>query len=229
MSVKEDFLGEVSNCVTRDGVNDLVSYLLTETDFFKAPASSKYHGAVEEGLIMHSLTVLDVMNELKEYLNMDVSKESMVICGLFHDVCKINFYILDDEMASPAQLRYLQDLCEENKVHMPPKSERTKAYASLAINDLKSGRGLPKFRPSYRVKDTMPMGHGEKSVYIINKFMALSDEEALAIRWHLGGFDPGIQFAYPSGIPYKQAVLGHKLVTLLSASDSIASYLVDEW
>ena len=41
----------------------------------------------------------------------------------------------------------------------------------------------------YSVKDRLPMGHGEKSVYLVMKFMDLTDEEALAIRWHMGAYD----------------------------------------
>lgn len=41
----------------------------------------------------------------------------------------------------------------------------------------------------YEFKDPFPLGHGEKSVYLINQFMRLSPEEALAIRWHMGAYD----------------------------------------
>lgn len=43
--------------------------------------------------------------------------------------------------------------------------------------------------PDYAVKDQMPMGHGEKSVYLVMKHMELTDDEALAIRWHMGAYD----------------------------------------
>ena len=61
------------------------------------------------------------------------------------------------------------------------------------------------------------------------KFMPLEDEEALAIRWHLGGFDPGVNFNYPSGAPQKQSMRGNKLQALLISADIAASYLVDQW
>lgn len=44
-------------------------------------------------------------------------------------------------------------------------------------------------KPYYTVDDPLPYGHGEKSVYIINGYMRLTREEALAINWHMGGFD----------------------------------------
>ena len=52
-----------------------------------------------------------------------------------------------------------------------------------------AGRVSPSWRGKYSVKDQLPMGHGEKSVYLVMKFMDLTDEEALAIRWHMGAYD----------------------------------------
>lgn len=43
--------------------------------------------------------------------------------------------------------------------------------------------------PYYKIEDTLPYGHGEKSVYIVNGFMRLTREEAMAINWHMGAFD----------------------------------------
>lgn len=43
--------------------------------------------------------------------------------------------------------------------------------------------------PTYVVNDKLPYGHGEKSVYLIKSFMGLTQEEAMAIRWHMGFSD----------------------------------------
>ena len=40
--------------------------------------------------------------------------------------------------------------------------------------------------PTFYYEDTLPYGHGEKSVYIISGFLKLTREEAMAIRWHMG-------------------------------------------
>lgn len=48
-------------------------------------------------------------------------------------------------------------------------------------------------KPYYAVDDKLPYGHGEKSVYIISGFMKLTREEAMAINWHMGGFDARVQ------------------------------------
>jgi hypothetical protein len=54
-------------------------------------------------------------------------------------------------------------------------------------NVLKSGR-LSEAKP-YVVEDAMPLGHGEKSMYIASQFIRLMPNEALLIRWHMGPFD----------------------------------------
>ena len=65
------------------------------------------------------------------------------------------------------------------------------------------GRGIPRCnvkvnnewiqKPYFSVEDTLPYGHGEKSVYILNGFLRLTREEAMAINWHMGGFDARVK------------------------------------
>ena len=45
----------------------------------------------------------------------------------------------------------------------------------------------------YTVEDAFPHGHGEKSVYLIERFVRLKPAEAMAIRWHMGGFDDSVK------------------------------------
>ena len=40
--------------------------------------------------------------------------------------------------------------------------------------------------PTFFYEDSLPYGHGEKSVYILSGFLRLTREEAMAIRWHMG-------------------------------------------
>jgi len=228
MSAQLDFLEE-AKVIKREGLNKFLTYLKDDTDFFQAPASTKFHGAHEAGLLLHSLTVYDIMKSIDEMLDLGLPKESIAICGLFHDVCKTNFYEIDDRAASSAQVNFLLDLCSKAKMNPPPKEERTAGYLSMAIDALLKKEPIPEFKPTYKVNDQLPMGRGEKSVYIINKFVPLTDNEALAIRWHLGGFDPGIHFNYPSGIPQHQAMRSNKLQALLISADIAGSYLIDKW
>lgn len=91
MDNKERFLKLCKN-IKRDGLDDLLEWL-ESGDFFTAPASSRYHGSYSGGLLQHSLNVYDELKRvLGAYPEIECSEESAVICSLFHDFCKINFY-----------------------------------------------------------------------------------------------------------------------------------------
>lgn len=91
---KEAFLSECSK-IKRDGIDDLVSWI-TRSDFFDAPASTRFHGSYKGGLAEHSLIVL---NELRRLASLykeecpEISDESILIVALFHDLCKVNCYV----------------------------------------------------------------------------------------------------------------------------------------
>ena len=48
-------------------------------------------------------------------------------------------------------------------------------------------------KPYYKISDSLPYGHGEKSVYILSAFIKLTREEALGINWHMGEYDMRVQ------------------------------------
>lgn len=77
-------------------------------------------------------------------------------------------------------------------------------------------------KPYYVVDDPLPYGHGEKSVYIINGYMRLSREEALAINWHMGGFDKRVQGGDQS---FSSAYYKYPLCVLTHIADVMATYL----
>ena len=77
-------------------------------------------------------------------------------------------------------------------------------------------------QPYYTVSDSLPYGHGEKSVYIINGFMRLTREEAMAINWHMGGFDLRVKAGSYS---ISDAFYTYKLCPLLHTADMLATYL----
>ncbi len=80
-------------------------------------------------------------------------------------------------------------------------------------------------KPYYTIDDPLPYGHGEKSVYIINGYMRLSREEALAINWHMGGFDKRVQGGDQS---FSSAYYKYPLCTLTHIADIMATYLDEE-
>lgn len=80
--------------VKRKGMEKLVDYLANETDFFTAPASTRFHGAKEGGLLEHSEAVMKQMMKLAKLYIPDCQEkaDSLIIVSALHDVCKTNFY-----------------------------------------------------------------------------------------------------------------------------------------
>lgn len=97
MTNQERFIEIFREKITREGADKLLDFLM-KSDFFTAPASTRYHGACEGGLVQHSLNVydclVDILNRprMKELYGIEYSDESIAIAGLLHDVCKVNFY-----------------------------------------------------------------------------------------------------------------------------------------
>lgn len=138
---------------------------------------------------MHSLHVYELLSEKIKRYGLKVQEETAVICGLGHDLCKVNF------------------------------------YATGIRNVKEGGRWVEK--EVCVVQDRLPLGHGEKSVSVLQDFIALTEEEKLAIRWHMGPFDPGVHFGYPGGYAYAAAAAKCPLVILLFTADYEAARLID--
>lgn len=98
MTNKEEFIDIYKTYIKREGADKLLDYLVSTSDFFEAPASTRYHGAYEGGLVDHSLNVYDCLcdyldrQRVRDVYGMDYSDESVAIVALLHDLCKINFY-----------------------------------------------------------------------------------------------------------------------------------------
>ena len=186
---KEDFLNIARTYIKREGIDQLLDYIEKNTDFFFAPASTRFHLAEEGGLCQHTLNVYERLEKLMimEYGEDGYNKESIAICALFHDICKTNYYKID--------------------------------YRNVKEN------GVWVQRPYYTVEDLLPYGHGEKSVYIINGFLRLTREEAIAINWHMGGFDKRVQ---GGELSYSVAYSKYPLAVLLHLADVSASYLDEQ-
>lgn len=170
----------------RENIDKLLEYLNNETDFFKAPASSRFHLAKEGGLLEHSMNVykrLYMLNKLEETKMPD---DSMIISALLHDVCKVNFYVED-------------------------------------FRNVKNDNGVWEKVPCYKIDDKDPYGHGEKSVRMIEKFIKLTDDEAYAIRWHMGPFSGESDWQYLDKVYVKS-----RLSLLMHQADVYASKAMEE-
>lgn len=92
---KKEFIELCHQIIHREGINDLLNWLC-ESDFFTAPASTKYHGDYEGGLCEHSLNVYKCLKKLvNEYQSLKISDETIAIAALFHDICKVKYYKRD--------------------------------------------------------------------------------------------------------------------------------------
>lgn len=170
---------EIFNMILRDtkreGIEGLIKYL-ESTDFYTAPASSRFHCDYEGGLVAHSLNVYTCLvkkkkNELwRKYLR-DTPDESFALAALLHDVCKANFYKVDYRN---------QKTYDEDKVN---------AAARWQIKSDSNGNFIWETVPYYKTDEQFPFGHGDKSVYLVNKYITLTDEEAVAIRFHMGAYE----------------------------------------
>lgn len=102
MTLIKDFKNIVAANIQRDGIDNLMEWVENETDFFTAPASTRYHGSYEGGLLEHSLNVynrlLFEMNTVVGEGWQDIySPETIAIAALFHDLCKIDRYVLTEK------------------------------------------------------------------------------------------------------------------------------------
>lgn len=77
---------------------------------------------------------------------------------------------------------------------------------------------------AYTVKNRLPMGHGEKSVFLIQRHMKLTDQEALAIRWHMGAWDEAVRGGSQD---LNKAMELYKLVYELHAADMRATRILE--
>ena len=165
--------------IKREGINDLKEYLIN-SDFFVAPASTRYHGAEKGMLCQHSLNVVMSFLKFKEDANDKIllNKESCIICGLFHDLCKINKY--------------------------------SGACAPYLYNSVEKGQAL-------------------LSIKTIEKYIKLTVEEKLAIKYHMGVWGC-YEFSRLKGeysfMEYVEA-LNINSVFFLHISDMIAARLLE--
>lgn len=187
MGVKEEFIKIYREYIKRDGADKLLEYLQS-TDFFTAPASSRFHNDFDGGLCDHSINVyyrLKKLIDAEDSLYNKYSDETIAIIGLLHDLCKINFYVKDYRKVNEG--------------------------------------GVWLTKPYYKIDEVYPYGHGEKSVYIISKYMKLTDIEALAINWHMGPYDQRVKGQSPQTL--EAAMHVDDIVLLTYIADSLATYL----
>lgn len=172
---KKRFL-ELLQSIDRPGMDGVIKYL-ANSDFFTAPASTKFHMSVEGGLVQHSLNVYDCLMAKKQapiWKNVldKYSNETLTLVSLLHDVCKANTYI-----TTPKNIKSYE---EADIMAANPKD----------IKSDSQGQFVWKTVLGFAFEEQMPIGHGEKSVIILLNHIRLTTDEMLAIRWHMGFAEP---------------------------------------
>lgn len=156
MNNKEKFLEIYNKYIKREGSDALLNYLLSDNCDFFTAPASTRFHLSCEEGLL--IHSLNVYDCLKNYLDRDYAKEKF----------KLNYS--DDTIAI---VSLLHDLCKIN------------CYKK-GFRNVKDDNGTWIKVPTYEFEDSLPYGHGEKSVYIITGFMKLTREEAFAIRYHMG-------------------------------------------
>lgn len=98
LTAKEEFL-QLLRSTERPGVEDAIEYI-DQLGFFTAPASAGHHLNIEGGLVEHSvntckaaLKVWEGMKEIEPTLEREVTRDSVIIAALLHDICKSDIYV----------------------------------------------------------------------------------------------------------------------------------------
>ncbi len=183
--MKEEFIKLLKE-TNRQGIEDLLAFL-EKSDFYTAPASTRFHGSKEMGLLEHSMKVYEILKQKvsNSSIPIDTTEETIRIVALLHDICKTNFYKID-------------------------------------YRNAKNSLGIWEKVPYYTVDDTIPYGHGEKSVMMISEYIKLTNEEKYAIRWHMGYTEPKELYT-TIGVAYKK----YPLALLTHEADLEATYFFD--
>lgn len=190
--------------VKRPGVDKLMDYI-RKSDFYTAPASTKFHLSCESGLLQHSLNVLDALRGLldENQVNEDgtemwfyivaghpviqISDESLIIIALLHDICKTYFYSTSTRNV---------------------KNEKTGKWEKV---------------PFYTVNDLMPLGHGPKSAMLVKNYIKLTSEEMYAIWWHMGFTDQNT-----GTLSLTAAIQKYPIIWALHTADMMASSFMED-
>lgn len=137
---------------------------------------------------------LNVYHCLKNYLDRERVRD---LYGMKYDAETI------------ALVALLHDICKVN-------------FYKVSTRNVKDENGVWKSVPFYEIDDTLPYGHGEKSVYILSGFMRLSREEAFAIRYHMGF--SGVEETRDVGKAFEM----FPLAAALSIADTEATFFIEK-
>jgi hypothetical protein len=177
--IKDKIIEELRR-IRRANIDYLLGWL-EDSDFFTAPCIKDHHLNIEGGLAQHSWNVFKLLKEKNERYNLNLDEDTVRICGLLHDLCKVYFY------------KEVRD--NDGNMH-------------------------------YEIADKFSMGHGEKSVIVLQRFIDLTDEECCMIRWHMANF--GDVFNEYHKDAYYNAIKMYPAVLALYTADYEATTFLED-
>ncbi len=180
----------------REGIDSVVDYL-DKAGFFRAPASVNRHLSRDGGLLEHSMNVYRMAMMLREQMvAMKPETEQRL------------------PVESVTITALLHDVCKANIYRKVTK------YRKDANNRWESYDG---YDTDY---GRFPLGHGEKSVVMLLRLgLELTNDEVLAIRWHMGAWDlPFQSYEAKSNISAASDV---PLVAIIQAADALAAHVLE--
>ena len=156
MTKREEFIAVYQENITRRGADRLLEWLDSDASDFFTAPSSTRFHGSYEGGLVEHS--LNVYECLKDYLARPRTKE---------------LYGMDYSPETIAVTALLHDICKVG-------------FYAVDYRNAKNEQGAWERVPYYTIRDTLPYGHGEKSVYMIQSFMRLTRDEAFAVRYHMG-------------------------------------------
>ena len=196
MDYKKEFI-ELLETTNRQGIDDLVEEL-EDLGFFRAPASTKFHLNEDGGLVQHSLNVCKAALSMRKSM---IELDDSLLEALPKDSVII------------ASL--LHDTCKADIYKPTMKKEKNRFGMWCDV-------------PGYDVDySNFPLGHGEKSVIVLLRSgFELTDDEIMAIRWHMNAWDLPFQ-SYDIKSNFNKAKEICPLLSLVQAADCLASNLLE--
>lgn len=239
---KQYFLECARNNIKRDGLDELLKWL-DEADFFTAPASTRYHGAYAGGLAQHSLDVYKYAKRVSLICDNppDLDRDNLNNPDGTKATNSTNPATVANNRNNPvnpnmaALMALKQSLKAEQSQNPAPLNPESIAIASLFHDLCKVNFYRMEFRnqkidgewqqmPFYTIQEQFPYGgHGSKSVFMVERFLKLKPEEAVAINCHMGFSDGNSSTVLTVGKSYE----AYPLAWVIHVADEAAAYLVE--
>lgn len=181
----------------REGIENIIE-LFEEQGFFTAPASTKFHLSHEGGLVEHSLNVCDMALEIRKML---IGRDD-----------SLRERLPEDSVIIAA---LLHDTC---------KGDIYKSVMKKQKNQFGVWTDVPGYDVDY---SNFPLGHGEKSVIVLlQNGLTLTDDEIMAIRWHMNAWDLAFQSPEAKGnINMARNIC--PLLSVIQTADNLAANIIE--